>query len=256
MTRAISSRSTKARLHGAEPSRDFPYYRDWPVQVNAGWLFVLAGVALGFTALQGIPAQRFPTTLVPAVLFMLITLLALAAVVGRHWVALFGRIGPKQIGLMVLFALTTMTVSLAVGLLVSKLGAVNPNPILAELSSTPWWSMAEVLALTLPQLLGEEFLAILPFFAVLWFATSRIHLSRNMAILVALVVSSALFGAAHLPTYGWNWQQALGIIGSARIVLTIAYVVTKNIWVSCGSHIINDWSEFMVARALSDAHMI
>jgi membrane protease YdiL (CAAX protease family) len=32
------------------------------------------------------------------------------------------------------------------------------------------------------------------------------------------------------------------VIGSARLVLTWAYVWTKNIWVSTGAHIINDWA--------------
>jgi membrane protease YdiL (CAAX protease family) len=36
--------------------------------------------------------------------------------------------------------------------------------------------------------------------------------------------------------------QCVVVIGSARLVLTLAYVWTKNIWVSTGAHIINDWS--------------
>jgi membrane protease YdiL (CAAX protease family) len=36
--------------------------------------------------------------------------------------------------------------------------------------------------------------------------------------------------------------QCLVVIGSARLVLTWAYVSTKNIWVSTGAHIINDWT--------------
>jgi hypothetical protein len=50
-----------------------------------------------------------------------------------------------------------------------------------------------------------------------------------------------VFGALHLPTYDWNLVQCIVIIGTARMVLTLAYIVTKNIWVSTGAHVINDW---------------
>ena len=55
-----------------------------------------------------------------------------------------------------------------------------------------------------------------------------------------------------LASYTWQADlgpapsgQALyfpGLLGSARLVLTWAYVWTKNIWVSTGAHIINDWT--------------
>jgi uncharacterized protein len=34
------------------------------------------------------------------------------------------------------------------------------------------------------------------------------------------------------------------IIGSARLVLTLPWILTKNIWVSTGAHIFNDWLLF------------
>ncbi|WP_412705586.1 hypothetical protein [Aeromonas rivipollensis] len=36
------------------------------------------------------------------------------------------------------------------------------------------------------------------------------------------------------------------MIGTARIVLLSGYIITKNIWVSTGAHIINDWLLFTV----------
>jgi len=36
--------------------------------------------------------------------------------------------------------------------------------------------------------------------------------------------------------------QCLVVIGSARLVLTWAYIWSKNIWVSVGAHIINDFT--------------
>jgi membrane protease YdiL (CAAX protease family) len=37
------------------------------------------------------------------------------------------------------------------------------------------------------------------------------------------------------------------VIGSARMVLTLPWILTKNIWVSTGAHIINDWMLFLMA---------
>ncbi|RYE67123.1 MAG: CPBP family intramembrane metalloprotease, partial [Oxalobacteraceae bacterium] len=62
--------------------------------------------------------------------------------------------------------------------------------------------------------------------------------------LLAWLLSAVVFGLAHLPTYGWNLVQCLVVIGSARLVLTLAYLKTKNIWVSFGAHVINDWTLF------------
>lgn len=63
--------------------------------------------------------------------------------------------------------------------------------------------------------------------------------------------SSLLFAAAHLPTYDWHWVQSFGVIGTARVVLTLAYIWTRNLWVSTGAHVINDWSEFSFTFAAS-----
>lgn len=55
-----------------------------------------------------------------------------------------------------------------------------------------------------------------------------------------------LFGASHLPTYDWNMVHAFAVIGSARLML-LPYMMTKNIWVSTGAHILNDWTLFIIA---------
>ena len=68
-----------------------------------------------------------------------------------------------------------------------------------------------------------------------------------------MVVSTLWFAALHLPTYDWNVLQCLGIIGTARIVLTLSYLVTRNLWVSVGAHIINDWTLFLGAYAIGHA---
>ncbi|HSE07866.1 MAG TPA: CPBP family intramembrane glutamic endopeptidase [Nocardioidaceae bacterium] len=97
---------------------------------------------------------------------------------------------------------------------------------------------------TLPQLLGEELVTILPLLALMYYLHFRRGTSRLTALLVSWAVTALLFGALHLPTYDWNVVQALLGIGVARLVLTLAYVLTKNLWVSTGAHVLNDWAIF------------
>jgi hypothetical protein len=95
-------------------------------------------------------------------------------------------------------------------------------------------------AKTIPQLFGEEVVTLLPFLALLYLLTSRFGVGRKGAIVGAWLVSSLLFGLIHLPTYDWNLVQCIVVTGTARPVLTLPWILTKNIWVSTGAHIIND----------------
>lgn len=237
-----------------KPAADFPYYNGRPVVVNGGgWAVIISGVVLGFVALTMIPAARFPATLVPLGLFVAIQLGFLAMVTGRHWTAPFRRVGAWQVVQMLFFGLATVTLSFGVALVVMRFAAVTPNPLVVSLGPLSWLDLAIALLPTIPQLFGEELLAILPFLALLWLAHTRLGLPRGGSIAIALIGSSLLFGAAHLPTYGWNWVQSFGVIGMVRVVLTVSYIWTKNIWVSTGAHIVNDWTEIVLVHALSQA---
>ena len=189
--------------------------------------------------------------LVQALLFAGIPLLALRQVVGRDWTALFGPVGLKEVGQMILFAFSTISASLIVALVVRSVGSTVPNPAVAAMELMTGTDFILRLIPTLPQLVGEELMTILPFLALLWFATARLGVSRMGGILIALVGSCLLFAAAHLPTYNWHWAQCFGVIGAARVVMTLAYIWTRNLWVSAGAHILNDWSEFTLGFALS-----
>jgi membrane protease YdiL (CAAX protease family) len=50
--------------------------------------------------------------------------------------------------------------------------------------------------------------------------------------------------------------QCFLVIGTARLVLLTGYIVTKNIWVSTGAHIINDWLTFTVIVVLLGAQSV
>jgi membrane protease YdiL (CAAX protease family) len=235
---------TGTRLMLEPKGPDFPYYAETPPAITArGWVLVLAGVAIGFAAL-GTPMpfeDNIVTGWLRAAVFVGLPLLALALAAPGRWQAIFRRVGLREVLLMFGFAILNIIVSFSVGAAVKAFGSVSGNAAIADAANLEGVQLASFFAKVGLQLLGEELLTILPFLAILWFCHAKAGMSRNAAVLTAWLVSTIIFGLLHLPTYNWNIVQCLVIIGSARLVLTWAYVWTKNIWVSTGAHIINDW---------------
>lgn len=211
----------------------------------------MLSIAVAFAILSAMPNGQFPATLVPALLFMCIPLVTLAIVSGRNWTALFRPVGWHAIRLMILFALLSMLVSAIAALVINAIGSNVGNPVVMQMNAMTPSEFALRLIPTLPQLLGEELLTILPFLALLWICSHLMAWGRKLSICLALAGSSLLFAMLHLPTYEWHWAQCLGVIGSARIVLTLAYILTRNLWVSAGAHVLNDWTEFALSFGLS-----
>jgi uncharacterized protein len=244
-TRALTPGQRLWRLE--DPVGDFPFYNGLPVGLSGGqWLFVMAAVVAGFLVLVlPIPWPGGPLgAMIPALLFPLIPLAALARVAPGHWTAIFGKVGWRELRLMLGFALLNLVISMSVGVLVSAFAQVTPNAAAAQLSGMDTAERIAFFAKTLPQLLGEEVVTLLPFLALMVALTTWFGAGRKGAIVGAWLVSSLLFGLIHLPTYDWNLIQCIVIIGTARLVLTLAWILTKNIWVSTGAHVINDWLLF------------
>lgn len=235
------------RGSAAYPADDFPFYNDRPVALSGGkWMVVLAGVVLGFLVLTA-PVPFFATTWgqwIPAILFFAIPLAALAWAAPGHWTAIFRRLRARDVMWMVLIALLNIVVSLCVALPIQKIFGAEANPVGDLLRGQDAAESVVFFLRTIPQLFGEEVLTVLPFLAFMWFLHTRLKLARTPALLLAWLGAAVVFGMAHLPTYNWNWLQCLVIIGSARLVLLLAYLKTRNIWVSTGAHIINDWVLF------------
>jgi len=230
-----------------DPASDFPFYNGLPTSISGRqWLFVMAMVVLGFLLLVlpiPWPGARVGPV-IPAVLLALVPLMALAHVAPGHWKVLFGKVGTRDVRLMVGFALLNLVVSMSVGAIVRALADVTPNAATAQLSGMDTAGRIAFFAKTIPQLFGEEVVTLLPFLALLYGLTNRFGVGRKGAIVGAWLISSLLFGLIHLPTYDWNLIQCIVVIGTARMVLTLAWILTKNIWVSTGAHIINDWLLF------------
>lgn len=229
------------------PGADFPFYNGQPVALGARqWCFVLLALAAAYGALY-IPAMvawRVSggwAAVVPAVVFPLLPLLALRAVAGPQWQVLFRRMGWRDLGLAVGLVFLSIGVTVVVALIVSHFFGAVPNPVIQALAGMGTKEKLVFMASTVPHLIGEEILTVLPFLALLTWLAGPLGWPRRRAIVGAWLVSSVLFGALHLPTYGWNVAQSLVIISTSRAVLWLAYLRTKNLSVAALAHILNDW---------------
>lgn len=232
---------------------DFPFYNDKPVAFSPRqWLLLVILVFAGFAVLIT-PLPLFATPsgqFIPAILFFAIPLLYLARIAPNRWREIFRPISFNHLKWMLGIGLLNVLVSVLIGFMVVRLFGANPNQAMAQLSDMSNLERVLFYLKTLPQLFGEEVFTILPFLALMYIFYSHCHLSRTRSMILAWVITAVMFGLAHLPTYGWNILQCLLVIGTARLVLSLAYLKTKSIWVSTGAHIINDWILFSVTLFL------
>lgn len=207
------------------------------------WLAVLVATAVGFAAL-GTPMPFEDTMLtgwLRTIAFVALPLLSLAIAAPGRWHAIFRRVGIRDVVLMFGFAILNIIVTLSVGAMLQRFGSVSSNAAIASAADLEGVRLLSFFSKVALQLLGEELITILPFLAILACLHGTLGISRNRAVLAAWLLSAIIFGLLHLPTYNWNIVQCFVVIGCARLVLTWAYVWTKNTWVSTGAHIINDW---------------
>jgi hypothetical protein len=232
-----------------DPGRDFPFYRGWPVALSyRQWLLVLAAVLVGLLVMLFPPAALTGglAQMVPTLVLIGLPLAALALVAPGHWRVLFGRVGWHEVKWMVLFGLLNLLVTMGVGALLKPFIHFQPNPAISGIADLGGAELWLFFIRTAPQLLGEEVITILPFLALLTLFARRLGTGRKAAILWAWLLSAVFFGLVHLPTYDWNLIQCAAIIGTARLVLTLPWIMTKNLWVSTGAHILNDWTLFFM----------
>ena len=242
------------RLIERADGRDFPYYNGEPVEV-AGWKWgvIIVACAAGMATLMFYPAANDLQSLIPRILFPAIPLAVFIAFTGRYWKSLFKKLTGVDYLNMVVFWLLNLAVTGVVGIIVAAIFGANSNPATGGVLEGGTANIVAFYVGTGIQLFGEEIFTILPFLAITYLLFTKAKLSRNMSVILAWLITALWFGAAHLPTYGWNVAQAFLIIGAARLVLTLAYMRTKNILVSTGAHVLNDWTIFTVALVAAAA---
>ena len=229
------------------PNDDFPFYNGKPVELTSvQWIVVMVAAAIGFLCLilqignLGGPFGVF----VPVILYVVVPLTGLALASKSHWTSLFRKITGRDILIMIGFALLNLAITFGMGALLTQIVETTANPAVAGLHEQTGMQQLMLYILAVPQLVGEEVMSILPFLALMTVSFAFLKTSRVTAILVATIGVAILFAIEHLHTYDWNVLQTLGGVGVARVVLLIPYIITKNLWVSAGAHILNDWSIF------------
>jgi membrane protease YdiL (CAAX protease family) len=232
------------RLIERDDGADFPFYNEMPTRVDGRrWAILLGSIVVAFLVLSRWPLDEWWGIVLAQIVFVAIPLATLRWMIPTHWTALWRRVHPRDAAVIVGYWLLALVVQLGVG---SALGVIDKTA-----ASDPAAAVREAgVAIpahfigALPQLMGEELLAIVPFLAVMWLCVTKLGTTRRLAVVIALIVSSLWFGAVHLPTYDWNVLQAVVGVGLVRVVLTLAYVRTKNLWVSFGAHVLTDWFIF------------
>lgn len=241
----------------ATSAREFPFQAgDATALRGFQWLMVLAAVAVG-TALLLTAGRALPSPwnlLLPPLLFCAVPLIGLRLAAGSAWTALFHRLRWTDVKWMLAIASLNLIVTVLLGLLVSTWHHMPANPVFATLGAESAGIRALGFVVMVPQLLGEELLTILPFLACLWLLHTRLQLRRGVSLVLAWLLSAIPFALVHLPTYQWDVVQCLVIIGGARLVLSLAYLKTRNLWVCTGAHVINDWVLIGVGLAIASSH--
>lgn len=230
-----------------ERRRDYPFQPGTIAALSPiGWAVVMGGCLLGFAALMAIGAAAPGATgrWLSVLLFVGLPLIALRLAAGRRWMALFPPLTWRDVWIGLAFVPAVLIVSGLVALVVVHSGATTANPIIALLAGMKGWDLALFVASTLPQLLGEELVTLLPFLGLMALLHGRLGADRRLAVAAAWLISALLFGALHLSTYGWNLAQAFAVIGVTRLVLTLPFLITRSAWTSTITHVTHDWLLF------------
>ena len=203
------------RLVERQDDDDFPYYDGKPVEIATWkWLCIIASCVVAFVALMMLPEDDNISAPLPRILFPAIMLAVFIGLTGRYWTAIFRRLRLRDVWTILGFLLFDMAVTFGVALVVRRFFGASGN--------------------TASEGLGEAGTAdTVAFYVGTALQTSARSSSRSSpcspsstaapqgptepqdGVVVASLLSAVWFGAAHLPTYDWNFAQCFLIIGIA-----------------------------------------
>lgn len=246
---------TRESEHGARhrPRPPFPYVDGVPAPIGpGGGLAIIGACAAAFAALTLLPhwIPGAGGTWAGAMAFVGLQLIGLMLAVGPAWTALFRR--PRARDLLIALACVPLVFAVPAAVALGVVGDTHlvANAVIAQSGTLPPSRLLTLFAASGVQLLGEELVTILPLL-VLMAVLRRAGLRPGWVIGIGWLVTALMFGALHLPTYQWHWGQALLVIGSARLVLTGVYLLTRNLWASTLAHVVNDWSFLVFALLMA-----
>lgn len=214
--------------------------REYPKIEAKTWKWILAfiisigsfyGVSLLFAILD------IRNEIIMALAVSVISLLSLVIVDRYFIVKIFLPLKRRDLLYIIIglgFSIFAVVVS---SIVVTKLGIKSDvNPIFEVLTPDNFKSF---FISTLIQFIAEEIIFIIPFLFVINKMKSE---NKILKTILAIILSSVIFGAMHLSTYNYNILQAVLIISIIRTGLSMSYVLSKNLTVTYLIHIIYDWS--------------
>ena len=235
---------------------EFPYVSPSSTTLSAGrWCLVLGSVALAVVLLLFMPAlfqEYYLTVPVSILLFSIVPIITFSIVSRDNGAGLFRPVTRKVIGQSIGFGVLTFIVSVSSAMLMTQVMETAPNAGVHALGAMSAEQKIRFFLFSIPQLFGEEVITILPFLAILYCCLHVSNASKPQAVLLAWVITAVWFALIHLPAYNWNLLQVLWGIGIARLLLTAVFIITKNLWVSTGAHITNDWLMFGISLIASN----
>lgn len=225
-------------------SRELPFAdRGVPAPAAWRWAFALFSVAAGAACLM--LGERTFGLVFAVTLFVSLPLAGIVILTAGRPGRVFMRPSGRDIAVGFGFGLLNLLAIPFLGWLASRAIPMAANPVNETLAAVTPTTAPGFFAITGLQLIGEELVTVVPFFAVLALSR-RLGLGRGPAITIAALVAALTFSAMHFPTYQWHMLQAVLIIGGARLILLGAYLRTRNLWSSVIAHVFNDWTLFGV----------
>lgn len=214
--------------------------RDYPKIEAKTWKWILA-LILTLASFYGVSflfySLKINNEIIMASAVSAISLLSLLLIDKKFIKKIFLPIRAKDLLYIIIglgFSLIAIVIS---SILVQKLGIEGSNnPIFDVLTEDNFKSF---FLSTLIQFIAEEIIFIIPFL----FVINKVKIENNIIkTILAILISSIIFGAMHLSTYDFNILQAVLIISIIRTGLSMSYVISKNLSVTYIIHIIYDWT--------------
>ncbi len=225
------------------------------------WLIILLANVIAYCCLimPGIQVPEFLVfdenhpTLVAAgfqilvvTVFLLIQIIGVQIATGRKWHELFHIPHAKEWLSVLIFFIFAYIVSVLSGMVSQKLfGSVSGNAAAGLTMNTTnvWLIFIYQRFSSAIQIMGEEFLAIMPLLAVTQLV-SAIHWPHPL--LWGNIASALIFSLLHLSTYDYNLGYVILGLAFTRLVLNWAFIKTDNMWVSFLVHFLFDTLAFLM----------
>lgn len=225
------------------------------------WLIILGSNLLAYCCLM-MPGIQIPDFLIfdenhptfvsgifqilIVALFLGIQILGVQLATGNRWHHLFHGLKAKEWLWVLAFFILAYIISVLSGMIAQKLfGSVSGNAAAGLTMKTPhvWLIFFYQRFSSAIQILGEEFLAIMPLLAVTQLATSA---KLPHPLLWGNLASTLIFALLHLSTYDYNLGYVILGLAFTRLVLNWSFTKTHNIWVSFLVHFLFDTLSFLI----------